>query len=177
MRTSNAATFAVAVLAAIALLIGACGGTDYGDAAETSSPAPPPARTTEPTSAPTSVATAELAPTSVTTAAPAPTSDATAAPAQPSEITLVASSVRFEQRSLAAPAGEVTIAFDNRDQGVSHNVHVFRGNDASGDDIGATEIETGAIRQTLALGDLAAGSYFYQCDVHPSQMTGTLTIS
>jgi len=173
MRTSNAATLAVAVLAAIALLIGACGGTDYGDAAETSSPAPPPARTTEPTS----VATAELAPTSVTTAAPAPTSDATAAPAQPSAITLVASSVRFEQRSLAAPPGEVTIAFDNRDQGIPHNVHVFRGNDASGDDIGATEIETGAIRQTLALGGLAAGSYFYQCDVHPSQMTGTLTIS
>ena len=167
MSTNNAATFAVAVLAALAFLIGACGGTDYGDAAETSSPAPPPARTTEPTSAPTSVATT----------APVPTSDATATPSQLAEITLVASSVRFEQRSLAAPAGEVTIAFDNRDQGVSHNVHVFRGNDASGDDIGSTEIEAGAIRQTLVLGVLAPGSYFFQCDVHPSQMTGTLTIT
>lgn len=171
MSTSNAATLAVAAIAALAILFGACGGTDYGDAAETSSPAPPAAvtavRTVEPTSAPTSVVTD----------APAPTANATDAPAQPSEVTLVASSVRFEQRSLAAPAGEVTIAFDNRDQGVSHNVHVFRGNDASGDDVGSTEIETGAIRQTLALGDLAAGSYFYQCDVHPSQMTGTLTIS
>jgi len=167
MSTNNAATFAVAALAALAILIGACGGTDYGDAAQTSSPAPPAARTTEPTSAPASVPTD----------APAPTAEATDAPAQPSEVTLVASSVRFEQQSLAAAAGEVTIAFDNRDQGLPHNVHVFRGNDASGDDIGSTEIETGAVRQTLALGDLAAGSYFYQCDVHPSQMTGTLAIS
>jgi plastocyanin len=167
MSTNNAATFGVTVLAALAFLIGACGGTDYSGAAQTSSPAQPPARTTEPTSAPTSVAAT----------ATVPTSDATATPAQLAEITLVASSVRFEQRSLAAPAGDVTIAFDNRDQGVSHNVHVFRGNDTSGDDIGSTEIEAGAIQQTLVLGDLAPGSYFYQCDVHPAQMMGTLTVS
>jgi plastocyanin len=30
--------------------------------------------------------------------------------------------------------------------------------------------------QTLNLGAIAAGAYFYQCDVHPN-MSGTLTVS
>jgi plastocyanin len=67
--------------------------------------------------------------------------------------------------------------FENRDEGIPHNVHFFSGADASGEDLAATAIEAGAGGQTLALGDLAPGAYFYQCDVHPSQMTGTLTVS
>jgi plastocyanin len=85
--------------------------------------------------------------------------------------------VRFALPALSAPAGIVTIEFDNRDQGIRHNVHFFRGGDASGTSIGSTEIQAGAIQQTLALGELPAGAYFYQCDVHSSQMRGTLTVS
>jgi plastocyanin len=139
-------------LTALALFIGACGGNDaVGDVA-----APEP--------------------TNTTTASASPTLGATPA-AQPSALTLVAESVQFKQRSLSAPAGPVTIAFDNSDSGIPHNVHVFAGNDASGASLGSTDIQAGAVQQTLELRDLAPGSYFYQCDVHPSRMFGTLTVS
>ena len=160
MNINKAAASATFALTALALIAGACGGSGYGDAAD---------QTAEPTLAAAPSATAEA------TVEAAPSSTAVAAPA--TRLTLVASSVRFEQTSLTAPAGAVTIAFDNRDEGIPHNVHVFGGGDASGRSIASTEIETGAAQQMLELGELAAGAYFYQCDVHPSQMIGTLTVS
>jgi plastocyanin len=117
---------------------------------------------------------AQASPTAV--AAPASTPTASA-PAPAAQLTVVAASVRFLQSSLTAPVGLVTITFDNRDEGISHNLHVFSGSDAFGAEIGSTEIRAGAVQQTLALGELAAGTYFYQCDVHPSRMMGTLTVS
>jgi plastocyanin len=156
MKFNKLGAAAMIVFAALPLVVGACGG--YGD--DGYGGTPDPANTRPAAASPTIEATS---------AAPAP--------ATPAELTLVAASVQFDQRSLVAPAGPVTIAFANRDQGIPHNVHVFMGPDASGATVGSTEIEAGAAQQTLVLGDLAAGSYFYQCDVHPSQMMGTLTIA
>ena len=169
MNFNKGIACALTALTGLALFIGGCGGSGYGDAEEpTSTTAAPVSRATDapPTSAPAGRATESP---------PALTPSVTAAPS--TELTLAASSLRFEQTSLTAPAGNVTIVFDNRDEGIPHNLHVFKGSDASGEEVGATEIEAGAIRQTLALGELAAGTYFYRCDVHPSQMMGTLTIT
>jgi len=40
-----------------------------------------------------------------------------------------------------------------------------------------TEVTPGPVEQTLSLGQLAAGQYFYKCDVHPEAMSGMLTVS
>jgi plastocyanin len=71
------------------------------------------------------------------------------------------------------PAGErFTICFDNRDTGVQHNFAAYE--EQGGDVLGRTEIESAPAVQTLELGPLDAGEYWYQCDVHPTTMTGTL---
>lgn len=82
----------------------------------------------------------------------------------------------FDVEELEAPAGPITIKFDNQDAGVVHNVAVYPGDGASEDPIGATELESGPIEQTLAL-DLEAGEYFYQCDAHPTTMKGDLKVN
>ena len=167
MRGNKAVVFTAAVLAAVGLLISACGSAGYSD-------------TPEQTAVVAAKATPTAEPTTATTnSTPEPTVSAspTTTAAPPTRLMIVAEAVRFAPPSLTATAGLVTIAFDNRDQGIPHNVHFFRGGDASGTSIASTEIQGGAVQQTLALGELQAGAYFYQCDVHPSQMMGTLTVS
>lgn len=95
----------------------------------------------------------------------------TAADGGGSKIELAAKNTTFDQTDLAASAGTVTIAFDNQDDGVSHNLHVTGpGVDEK------TEIEAGPIEQTLEL-ELEPGTYSYVCDVHPQQMTGELEVT
>lgn len=90
-------------------------------------------------------------------------------------ITIVANNLAFDTDELRAPAGAITIVLDNRDSGTPHNVHFFAGEDTSGESAGETAIENGRTQTTLQL-DLSAGSYYYQCDVHPN-MHGTLTVA
>ncbi len=82
----------------------------------------------------------------------------------------------FDRRSLTAPAGTITIKVENRDKGIPHNIHVFKGTDASGPSVGATAVEPGPVQQTLTL-KLSPGTYYYHCDVHPATMTGILTVT
>lgn len=115
-------------------------------------------------------ATVGLPPTPAASPTPAPT------PVPGNTLALAGKDIKFDKSTLEAKAGIVVIDFDNQDNGVSHNVQVFKGTDASGESVGATDVAAGPTKQTLTL-DLAAGTYYYQCDVHPAQMSGTLTVS
>ncbi len=81
----------------------------------------------------------------------------------------------FDRRSLTAPAGTITIKVENRDKGIPHNIHVFKGTDASGTSVGMTPMSQGPDAQVLTM-TLQAGTYFYQCDMHPTA-NGTLTVT
>ena len=120
---------------------------------------------------PTSQATAAASPTQGT-----PQSTATSGGGGGSTISIAAVNILFDKTKLTASAGTVKIEFDNKDGGIPHNINVFDGKDASAKSLGATALEAGPVKQELTL-DLKAGSYFYQCDVHPTTMTGTLTVS
>jgi plastocyanin len=130
---------------------------------------------------PTPVQTFKITPASGRTVAPSPSAaagspTAAATPGGPAAaITIAGISSTFDKEEVTAPAGPVTIEFDNRDGGVIHNIHFFNGDDADGESVGETELETGPVKQTLTM-DLEAGAYFYQCDAHPTTMTGTLTV-
>lgn len=90
--------------------------------------------------------------------------------------TIVSKNTLFDKTSIEAKAGEITLIEDNQDPGIVHNLHVFKGADATGEDLGATELATGPSKHEITL-DLEAGDYFYQCDAHPATMAGTLKVS
>ena len=90
-------------------------------------------------------------------------------------LTVVGLDERFQPQELEAPAGPVTITFDNQDEGVLHNIRFYEGSDSDGRFIRKSELERGPEVQTLSM-DLQPGSYFYDCEVHPASMTGTLLV-
>lgn len=94
------------------------------------------------------------------------------------ELRVVGQQLRFDAEALAAPAGaEFTIVFDNRDRGVPHNLAVYRSGPPAKDLVAATELEPGPTTQRLTVPALEPGRYFYQCDAHPTTMTGTLMVT
>jgi plastocyanin len=90
-------------------------------------------------------------------------------------ITIAGVGSQFDVEEVQAAAGPVTIEFDNRDAGVIHNFHVYRGEDSDGESVAETELETGPVTQTVTF-DAEPGTYYYVCDVHPTTMEGTLTV-
>lgn len=88
---------------------------------------------------------------------------------------IVSLNTLFDPTELRATAGEITFEHDNQDGGLLHNVHVYKGTDATGESVGMTELEAGPSQQTLTL-TLEAGEYFYVCDAHPATMTGELIV-
>ncbi len=83
--------------------------------------------------------------------------------------------VAFEQTSLTAPAGApFQIAFDNKDNGVPHNVAIHK-DSPTGDEVFKGEIFSGPDKRVYDVPALDAGSYAFVCTVHPT-MTGTLTV-
>ncbi|MEX2246539.1 MAG: cupredoxin domain-containing protein [Dehalococcoidia bacterium] len=106
------------------------------------------------------------------TPTPAPTP-----PADAQQLDLVGFNLAFEQEELTADAASaITITFDNQDEGVEHNVVFFDGPDDEAERIAETAVEVGPIVQTLTFGPLEPGGYYYHCDIHPTTMTGELTV-
>jgi plastocyanin len=87
-------------------------------------------------------------------------------------------SIKYDKTELTIDAGKtVTITVNNTDTGMRHNFALYKTKadaDADKDEIASTDICTAPCKQTVDV-KLAAGNYFFHCDVHPAQMTGTLT--
>lgn len=112
----------------------------------------------------------------ITPAAPQPSEPATSGTQSGNGgLVVVAKDIKFSPEKLTASAGPLTLTLKNED-GTVHNIHVFKGKDNSGESVGATQPKAGPGTETLQF-TAEPGTYFYQCDVHPSQMTGTLQVS
>jgi plastocyanin len=82
----------------------------------------------------------------------------------------------FSTDALAVPSDEpFTIAFDNADPSVPHNVVVFDGADAEAPELFAGELITGPAQVDYQLEAVPEGEYFFHCEVHPTTMVGTMT--
>jgi mono/diheme cytochrome c family protein/plastocyanin len=85
-------------------------------------------------------------------------------------------STGFDPTTLEVAADTAfTLIFDNQDTGVPHNIVI---KDASGTkvDMGDTAIFPGPEERSYSVAALPAGEYPFICEVHPTTMTGTLTV-
>lgn len=81
----------------------------------------------------------------------------------------------FSATQLTVPGGgEVSIDFDNQDVGVQHNFAVYA--EQGGEAIFNGEIVTGPQRITYTFEAPEPGEYYFQCDIHPPTMNGTLIV-
>jgi len=99
---------------------------------------------------------------------------ASAAPSLPAaDVLVTAENVAFTTTDLTLPAGKAfTLAFDNRDSGVPHDVVI---KDASGAVVFKSEpLLTGPAVSVYDVPAIPAGQYTFVCTVHPN-MQGTAT--
>ncbi len=88
------------------------------------------------------------------------------------EVRISADKLAFDAKEVAVPVGKpATIVFENK-EAVPHNVAVYADSSAS-QPISVGEIFSGPGTKSQQLPALAAGSYFFRCDLHPD-MTGSL---
>lgn len=87
-----------------------------------------------------------------------------------------AHNVKFDKSCLAAPAGTAfTITFANKDSGVPHNVDIFTNKSAT-KSLFKGSVVTGPKTVTYKVPALKAGTYYFRCDIHPTQMFGTFVV-
>ncbi len=161
-------------LLASAILIAGCtvpGGQDV-----TPSPTTLPA-TTPPGTVTTVTTPAETTTVPTGTTMPTATTTTPGGAGETVTMNLTADNMAFDTDTITVPAGaEVTINFDNQDDGIPHNFAVYE-NSTAQDPIFQGEIVTGpdTTEYTFTAPE-EPGTYYFQCDVHPSQMNGDFIV-
>jgi plastocyanin len=114
----------------------------------------------------------------VTVAAASSGGQATGGTSGAGALQLTAKSLAFSPGSLTAPAGggQITVHFDNQDPQVPHNLVVFNGRDASSPILFRGPPLTGPGSVDYRFAAPPPGTYFFDCEFHPTTMTGTLTV-
>ncbi len=136
-------------------------------ATETTSAAP----TTGATSAATTATTTTTAASTATTSSAAPTGG------QSVTVDLTAQNIAYDKSTITVPAGaQVTVNFDNKDIGIPHNFAVYQSSSAQ-NAIFKGDIITGPATTTYTFtAPSQPGTYYFRCDVHPTQMNGQFII-
>ncbi len=130
---------------------------------------PPPSGSTP---APSSTAT----PSGSTPTTPPPTSTPSGGGSSGATATLGAKNLQFSVSTLTLPAGQaVTLTFTNNDAGVPHNLSIYS-DAAYTANVFKGDLVTGPASGTYNIPALAAGTYYFRCDVHPATMVGTVTV-
>jgi plastocyanin len=118
-------------------------------------------------------------PQSITVPSGAPATSECEQPA--TTIKLVAKDIAFDKPCIAVAAGKpFTIDFDNQDAGTPHNVDIYTDSSAKthlGGAKDATDTIAGPATTTYDISSLDPGNYYFQCDIHPTQMNGTLIVA
>jgi plastocyanin len=94
------------------------------------------------------------------------------------ELSITAQNLQFDTDCLAAPAGEaLSIEFDNQDAGVPHNLGIYTDPSAT-EELFKGDTVTGVDSTTYQIDAIdQEGTLHFQCDFHPTTMTGTFVVA
>jgi plastocyanin len=97
---------------------------------------------------------------------------------QNGKVTVVAEGIQFTEGDCiqADPNQAFTIEFDNQDSGAQHNIQIFGGAEPTGDTLFEGDIITGPDQASYDAPALDAGTYAFNCVVHPTEMTGKIEV-
>ncbi len=158
----------VAILAAVAAILTACSSAGMGSDTPTT---PSPTASSPTASSPTTPAAPAATPTPASGTHPA-----AACTPNGTSLQISAHDIKFDKSCLAAPAGKpFTITFKNEDSGVPHDVAIYTNSSATTTLFKGTVI-TGPSTITYHVPALKAGTYYFRCDIHPTQMFGTFIV-
>ena len=88
-------------------------------------------------------------------------------------VQISATGIKFDQSTLTGPAAGFTIHFDNKDDQIPHDVDIL---DSSGKKVVDNKDFPGPAAKDYPIPPLPAGTYKFECSIHPTQMFGTLTV-
>ncbi|MCE5338313.1 MAG: cupredoxin domain-containing protein [Methanomicrobiaceae archaeon] len=148
----------------------------------TATPATPSPTSTTPagtvTSSATETTTTGTPAATETTAATVTTAATTAAAGgKTATVDLTAENIKFDMSTITVPAGaQVTVNFNNKDNGVPHNFAVYTDSSASQNIFKGDTITGPATTIYTLTAPTTPGTYFFRCDVHPQQMTGSFVV-
>ena len=125
----------------------------------------------------TTVAATTTTPAATNTTTPAATNTTTVAAGGTATVDLSAKNIAFDKSTITVPAGaDVTVNFDNEDDGIPHNFAVYTDSSAT-DTIFSGETITGPDTTTYTFtAPSDPGTYYFRCDVHPEQMNGDFVV-
>jgi plastocyanin len=89
-------------------------------------------------------------------------------------VEITAENLEFDANTIEAPAGETwTITLVNNDS-APHNISIYT--EEGGEEIVIGDVINGGETVEVEVPALDAGEYFFVCDVHPTEMTGTVVV-
>ena len=92
----------------------------------------------------------------------------------PGGLAITASVIKFDVSTLATPADKpFKITFDNKDDKTNHDVDIL---DAAGTKVYDMKDFPGPAVKTFDVPALKAGTYKFECSIHPALMIGQLTV-
>ncbi len=90
---------------------------------------------------------------------------------------VTASGMAFDVTTITLKANTATtITFDNKDAGIPHNIAIYPSSSELTSPLFRGDIVTGPATATYTIPPLKPGTYYFQCDVHPTVMNGQVVV-